>query len=93
MSSNIDFLGWCDDGPHDKVWGAISMNRNQRLIFWGRRGTKLSYKIKELSADKYWDLIRDKNRSGYTRYTYPEQIHIDLESQIKKLYVWASLKA
>ena len=41
----FDFIGWCKEGVHDKVWGVIDLGdalKGQRLTFWGRRGKKLS---------------------------------------------------
>ena len=55
------YILWCNDGKHDKVWGVIQIGfdadnvgtfgpkkfyyENKYVTFWGRRGSKLQTKI------------------------------------------------
>jgi len=43
MEFTYHFIGWCNDGNHDKVWTAFEVNGNF-YCGWGRRGKKLAFK-------------------------------------------------
>ncbi len=45
MENLIDykFIGWCNEGNHDKIWTSFMVNDNLYCA-WGRRGAKLSFK-------------------------------------------------
>jgi hypothetical protein len=39
------WIGWCQEGTSDKVWGFCSTSgASQCYVFWGRRGRALSFK-------------------------------------------------
>jgi len=39
------WIGWCQEGTSDKIWGYCSAGgTSQCYIFWGRRGRSLSFK-------------------------------------------------
>ncbi len=49
---NYIFIGWCKEGQHDKIWGAIELvtpkdrwATGKYLTFWGRRGKRCQTKI------------------------------------------------
>jgi hypothetical protein len=64
------FIGWCNEGSHDKVWAAIELRQGNGkwsapeedqfayLTVWGRRGKKLQHKIMyqpyQASSDLTW---------------------------------------
>lgn len=85
------FIGWCNDGKHDKVWGYIELNAKSGtygdyVVFWGRRGRALQTKIHRDTS--YWTMYKlseSKERKGYVSVdsnklaeVYPEFEH-DLE--------------
>lgn len=39
----VHFIGWNNQGKHDKVWGVIEA-QDQMVVFWGRREGKLAFK-------------------------------------------------
>lgn len=77
---NFKFIGWMNDGTHDKIWGVLfleplsspSMKKYYKQIptmlecatFWGRRGGKLQIKILE-DDGKLYKLIESKKNKGY----------------------------
>lgn len=87
------FIGWCKEGTHDKVWGAITIGDGKVLTVWGRRGTKLQTKV--VSDD--WDLtklIRKKRNNGYNEIQEYEleEVYPEFKQDLEKTMVWASLK-
>jgi predicted DNA-binding WGR domain protein len=89
---NFKFIGWCHEGTHDKVWGAIKLNDGKVLTFWGRRGKKLQTK---LAADN-WDLrklIDSKENKGYVSVDQHKlnQVYPEFENDLEKTAMWAIL--
>lgn len=68
---DIEFIGWCYKGKHDKVWGiglhgrGTSPNTNTYATFWGRRSKKLQKKLVELTPTALYNLIQSKLKKGY----------------------------
>ena len=62
----IEYIGWCDQPArnHDKVWG-IAKHGHKYVSFWGRRGKKLSHKVKPMTHYDVSKLIRQKRLKGY----------------------------
>lgn len=95
------FIGWCKEGIHDKVWGAISLREEINsgryqasvLTFWGRRGKKLQTK---LVLDD-WDLsklITSKEKKGYKEINESDldQVYPEFQNDLEKTAIWATLK-
>lgn len=67
----IKFIGWCNEGKHDKVWGIAHYGRGHFLntdlyaTFWGRRGKKLQKKLVDLNPGQVYNLILSKQKKGY----------------------------
>lgn len=74
----IKFIGWCNEGKHDKVWGIALFGRGEHSFsdtyatFWGRRGKKLQKKLVELSSDGALKLINSKRKKGYVEFSHDE---------------------
>jgi hypothetical protein len=70
------WIGWCQEGTSDKVWGFCSTGgTSQCYAFWGRRGKALSFKKTTI-----WDadtLSEKKEDSGYCPVT---------ESQLREVW-------
>lgn len=83
MDYNLVHCGWKKEGTSDKVWGVITLkqtytsnspswwgdqSRYNFLVFWGRRGKKLQFLIKE---DKYLNVMgsdfQKKLNKGYQK--------------------------
>jgi predicted DNA-binding WGR domain protein len=63
------FIGWCNDGKHDKVWTSFEV-QDQLFCAWGRRGAKLSFKnhgksCYNLSHSRISSLEQQKRNKGY----------------------------
>lgn len=87
------FIGWCQEGNHDKVWGVIKLADNKCVTFWGRRGKKLQTKI------AYFDysihrLINEKINKGYVRIQKQQldKVYPEFESDLEKTAVMAILR-
>lgn len=89
---NYKFIGWCKEGIHDKVWGAIKLDDSQVLTFWGRRGKKLQ----TLMTYDNWDLtklIRSKEKK-YKEIQENEldEVYPEFQEDLEKTAIWATLK-
>ena len=96
-----EFIGWCQEGTSDKVWGVIPLNKigfgqtGKYVIFWGRRGKKLQTKILEDSNWGIRDKIDSKMDRGYVEVdtTKLNELYPEFESDLSKTAMWAMLKA
>jgi hypothetical protein len=96
---NYRFVGWCQNGKHDKVWGSIGISNHSQenvyMTFWGRRGGKLKTKVSGWGEWEMEKMIASKTNQGYRRVN-PEElasVYEDFEADLKKTAVWAILKA
>ena len=103
MRCNLEykFIGWCQTGTSDKVWGVIPLQSPDPLkigkyvIFWGRRGKKLQSKIYE---DYTWgivDKIEGKIERGYVKIdtTRLNELYPEFEEDLSKTAMWAMLQS
>ena len=93
------FIGWCQEGTSDKVWGVIPLNENIQMIntyviFWGRRGKKLKTKILKDSAWGIGDKISSKKERGYVEVNTDklDELYPEFESDLSKTAMWAMIK-
>jgi hypothetical protein len=97
-----EYIGWCQEGTSDKVWGAICLQEpttsyrgdGKYVTFWGRRGKKLQTKMVE--GDK-WDvhkLFVKKLDKGYKEVDKQklDEVYPDFESDLEKTAMWAALR-
>ena len=101
---HYEFIGWCKDGGHDKVWGVIVLERdinkyvydpNHRVAyFWGRRGKKLQTKVSVDSQRDINKLIDSKTKKGYKRVNLDElnEVYPEFETDLHQTAFWATLK-
>jgi hypothetical protein len=75
----IVHVGWCSEGTHDKVWGAILLEGEHDgnsyvsryssdytyMIFWGRRGKKLQTKLMKSNPSVIINHFYQKIDKGY----------------------------
>lgn len=101
------FIGWCSEGSHDKVWGAIEIVAPELLdewphtnrvpgkycTFWGRRGKKLQTKIVE-GEWTIWKLTSTKREKGYVEIEQDKlnEVYPEFEADLKKTAFWATFK-
>ena len=101
MSIDYKFIGWCQEGTSDKVWGVIklrdgnSWDNDSYCTFWGRRGRALQTKV---SVESEWDiekLISNKSHKGYTEIDTDKlnEVYPEFEEDLEKTAMWAMLKA
>ena len=103
---NYEFIGWCKEGTHDKVWGAILLvedvvisepwpfKTNKYITFWGRRGAKLQTKLVNGSKHDINQLSRKKSNKGYNQIDKSEldKVYPEFQSDLEKTAMWAMLK-
>lgn len=81
---DIKFIGWCNEGNHDKVWGIGDCGDGEYMTFWGRRGNKLQTNRKYMSWPKVRSLVSSKLNKGYVEFDKDEldQIHENFRKQV-----------
>ncbi len=102
MSIEYEFIGWCREGTHDKVWGVIKLREGDQghwgahdfLTFWGRRGRKLQTKVSE---DDQWhieNLIEAKKIKGYQEIESDKlnEVYPEFEQDLEKTAFWSMFK-
>jgi hypothetical protein len=103
---NYEFIGWCKEGTHDKVWGVILLaedvlvsppwpfKTNKYITFWGRRGAKLQTKLVNGSKHAINQLSRKKSNKGYNEIGKSEldKVYPEFQSDLEKTAMWAMLK-
>jgi hypothetical protein len=103
---NYEFIGWCKEGTHDKVWGVILLAKdvpvstawhfhtNKYITFWGRRGHKLQTKLFSSSQFEAGEMCRKKVNKGYTRVNKErlDVVYPEFQSDLEKTAMWAMLK-
>lgn len=101
---HYEFIGWCKDEGHDKVWGVIVLERdinkyvydpNHRVAyFWGRRGKKLQTKVSVDSQRDINKLIDSKTKKGYKKVNLDElnEVYPEFETDLHQTAFWATLK-
>jgi predicted DNA-binding WGR domain protein len=102
------FIGWCKEDDHDKVWGVIELAhdidgagqfswnpKNSYVTFWGRRGKKLQTKISNEYESDIKTIIRRKEKKGYQSInaTGLDEVYPEFQSDLEKTAVWSMLKA
>jgi hypothetical protein len=91
------YIGWCQEGTHDKVWGIISLMESQGtfLTVWGRRGAKLQTKMWTGSSYEASEMFRKKKNNGYRQIEEWQlaDVYPEFQSDLEKTAFWAALKA
>jgi len=97
---NYFWIGHCQDGTSDKVWGLIKLSDNQfyndYAAFWGRRGKKLQTKIHKNIDHWTADKLSDKKIDGGYKPIDPSRLDLiypEFEQDLEVTAVWALLKA
>jgi hypothetical protein len=98
---NYEWIGWCREGVHDKVWGAIrledpeySYTAGKFVTFWGRRGKKLQTKIVEDTTWGIHKMFLKKQDKGYKEVdkNLLDEVYPEFENDLKQTAFWATLK-
>lgn len=95
---NYEFIGWCHEGDHDKVWVCIEMRKNTwdstYLTCWGRRGKKLQTKLVTNTPWNMKKLIDSKRNKGYQLVDSNKlgEVYPEFEKDLSKTTFWASFK-
>jgi hypothetical protein len=102
---NILYVGWCKDGTHDKVWGAISLtdpsprlrhwDESKFVTFWGRRGKTLQTKIQTTSQYKIEREFEKKLDKGYKKISLEklDEVYPEFREDLEKTAFWSILKS
>lgn len=92
-----EFIGWCNEDNHDKVWVLIHLPGIGKVVsLWGRRGKKLQHKVYEgLRWFEIDRLINSKTKKGYQKIDQNElaKVYPEFEDDLQKTYIWALLSA
>jgi hypothetical protein len=101
---NYEFIGWCQEDNHDKVWGIIVLERNindyvsdshhRVVFFWGRRGKKLQTKISTESQRNINKLINSKSKKGYDMINIDNlnKVYPEFQQDLEQTAFWSMLK-
>jgi hypothetical protein len=103
---NYEFIGWCKEGNHDKVWGVICLQEpeyreslhgwvaGKYLTFWGRRGAKLQTKLVVNIKYEVEKLCSKKLDKGYKKIHKDDldKVYPEFETDLEKTAIWATLK-
>jgi predicted DNA-binding WGR domain protein len=101
---NYEWIGWCQEDSHDKVWGVIVLERDinkyvynpdhKICVFWGRRGKKLQTKISTESQRNINKLINSKSKKGYSSINMENlnKVYPEFETDLHQTAFWASLR-
>lgn len=90
---NFEWVGWCKQEGHDKVWAIMPLQDGRFATVWGRRGKTLQSKVQD-----GWDrrsLIRSKCNKGYQQIT-PSQLNVvypNFREDLEKTALWLLLAA
>ncbi len=102
---NYEWIGWCQEDSHDKVWGVIVLERDinkyvynpdhKICVFWGRRGKKLQTKVSTESQRNINKLINSKSKKGYSAINMENlnKVYPEFETDLHQTAFWASLQA
>ena len=102
---NYEFIGWCHEESHDKVWGVIVLERDinkyvynpdhKVCVFWGRRGKKLQTKVSVESQRDINTLISSKTKKGYDKVNLNKlnEVYPEFESDLHQTAFWSTLKS
>jgi predicted DNA-binding WGR domain protein len=101
---NYEWIGWCQEDSHDKVWGVMILERDinkyvynpdhKVAVFWGRRGKKLQTKVSVESQRNINKFIDSKSRKGYNNVSFEKlnEVYPEFENDLHQTAFWASLK-
>ena len=89
MEPVFNFIGWCNENDHDKIWVNFSIN-GVYYCAWGRRGRKLSFK----KHNKY--SVESVQRTKESRYKEVDEfllfsIFPDFSDQVQQDLMMATL--
>jgi len=99
---NYRFIGWCQQGTSDKVWGVIRLEPTtvdsdecshvKCAIFWGRRGSRLQTLISVDNKD-ITKLIDSKTKKGYQSISSDKLnlVYPEFQDDLEKTAIWAVL--
>ena len=94
-----NFIGWCKEDNHDKVWVCIQLDGDHWggsfATVWGRRGKKLQHKVIDHAST--WDmekLVNSKYKKGYSKISKESlnTVYPEFESDLEQTAFWARLK-
>jgi len=98
------FIGWCKEGRHDKVWICIRLSEygqspagkgvwGKSLTLWGRRGGRLRSKIVDDDYNLERVIQKKQDHGGYRKMSesYLDKNHPKLKAYLEKQYIWSTL--
>lgn len=102
-----EWIGWCKEDNHDKVWGIIKLRdednetpalrwykrRATVCIFWGRRGKKLQTKVTTDYVETLNKLISSKSKKGYKSISKEnlDSVYPEFQTDLEQTAFWATL--
>jgi predicted DNA-binding WGR domain protein len=94
---NFQFIGWCKEQNHDKVWVLIQLGDSNKIAaIWGKRGRKLQFKIHEnlryFEIDKLIDAKRSKGYKSISSNQLSE-VYPEFKQDLEKTTMWAMLSS
>lgn len=91
----FQWIGWCRQKNHDKVWALLRISKAEYVTVWARRGAALQFRKHQGSAWTSEKLIKSKQRRGYASVAPAElnQVYAGFEQDLSQLAMWLMLGA
>jgi D-lyxose ketol-isomerase len=94
-------LAWNNTNNSDKIWGIVPLNNERAtfwnpgkyLIFWGKRGKKLSSIIRTIDESQAQMLFKTKlNRYTEVKEQDFEKVSPGIVKEIERMLIWERIK-
>ena len=100
---NFQWIGWCKEGSHDKIWAVYVLERRTEwwgchvvkyATIWGRRGKALQSKVFDSESSAHNLKIAEKQRKGYQPIDLHKlsEVYPEFQEDLEKAAFWATLK-
>ncbi len=94
-------LAWNNTNNSDKLWGIVCLVKGETfwdpshyLIFWGKRGKKLSYQVRTINESQAKMLFETKLDRQYKKVQEQdfEQVCPGITDEIERMLIWERIK-
>ena len=92
---NFQWVGWCREDNHDKVWALMPLTDGRYATVWGRRGKTLQSKIQAGWQSERDKAIRGKRSKGYQQISLSqlETVYPEFRQDLEQSAFWVTLQA
>lgn len=92
---NFQWVGWCREDNHDKVWALMPLTDGRYATVWGRRGKTLQSKIQAGWQSDRDKAVRSKRNKGYQQISLSqlETVYPEFQQDLEQTAVWVILRS